>query len=80
MTAADRPYGAVGSGRIERAGDGAVSGKPSSGWYHLKLLDTSATPMIVHVRFIGSSLETHDRKRFEARNGSITGSREMRAR
>ena len=29
--------------------------KPSSDWYHLKLRDTSATPMIVHVRFIGSS-------------------------
>ena len=31
---------------------GAVSGKPSSDWYNLKLWGTSATPMIVHVRFI----------------------------
>ena len=31
---------------------GAVSGCPKSDWYHLKLLETSFTPMIVHVRFI----------------------------
>src|SRR5262249_62194413 len=34
---------------------GVLSGRPSSDWYHLKLWGTSATPMIVHVRFIGSS-------------------------
>jgi hypothetical protein len=36
-------------------GAGAVSGRPSSDWYHLKLRGTSATPMIVQVRFIDSS-------------------------
>ena len=34
---------------------GVVSGRSSSDWYHLKLWGTSATPMIVHVRFISSS-------------------------
>src|SRR4029434_4749224 len=31
---------------------GGVSGWPKSDWYHFKLLTTSLTPMIVHVRFI----------------------------
>jgi hypothetical protein len=32
---------------------GAVSGRPSSDWYHLNLPGTSSTPMIVHVRRMG---------------------------
>ena len=35
---------------------GTVSGRPSSDWYHLKLPGTSRTPIIVHVRFMGSLL------------------------
>jgi hypothetical protein len=31
-------------------------GRPKSDWYHLKLLGTSLTPMIVHVRFIAFPL------------------------
>jgi hypothetical protein len=31
-----------------------LAGWPNSAWYHLKLPGTSLTPMIVHVRFIGS--------------------------
>jgi hypothetical protein len=31
---------------------GAVSGWPKSDWYHLKLVRTSFTPSIVHVRFM----------------------------
>jgi hypothetical protein len=31
-------------------------GWPKSDWYHLKLLGTSLTPMIVHVRFIAFPL------------------------
>jgi hypothetical protein len=33
---------------------GAVGGRPSSDWYHLKLAATSATAMIVQVRLMGS--------------------------
>ena len=33
-----------------------VSGWPKSDWYHLQLLDTSLTPMIVQMRFMTSSL------------------------
>ena len=39
---------------------GAVAGKPSSDWYHVKLWGTSATPMIVHVRFISASAATFE--------------------
>src|SRR5262245_41140477 len=42
----DLPEVVVGRSRLRR---------PSSDWYHLKLWGTSATPIIVHVRFIGSS-------------------------
>jgi hypothetical protein len=34
----------------------SVSGWPKSYWYHLKLLATSLTPMIVHVHFIAVPL------------------------
>jgi len=35
---------------------GSRQRQPSSDWYHLKLPGTSRTPMIVHVRFMGSLL------------------------
>jgi DNA-directed RNA polymerase subunit N (RpoN/RPB10) len=40
---------------LPEVGAGAVSGRSSSDWYHLKLRGTSATPMMVHMRFIGPS-------------------------
>src|SRR5262249_53207409 len=43
---------------------GAVSGSPSRDGYKLKLWGTSATPMIVHVRFIGSSAAEQSLGRF----------------